>query len=209
MYEMYIEKCAEFGKNPLKKSMYRQVFHEQYNIGFHVPKKDRCDMCEEMKQNNESDDVQEKYRHHMMDKTETKAERDTDREREDCFTALVRFDLENVVSLPRANVSNLFNKRKLNTFNLTAHCSIDKAAYNAIWTENVAGRGANEIASAIVTILKSITHTKPEIKSFVLWSDSCISTKKNSIMTSALNTFLSERNYSKLFASRALIHSRG
>lgn len=52
MYEMYNEKCTESGKNPLKKSMYRQIFTEQYNIGFHVPKKDRCDLCEEMKQTN-------------------------------------------------------------------------------------------------------------------------------------------------------------
>lgn len=96
--------------------------------------------------------MQERYRRHVMDKTETKVERDIDRGREDSFTAVVCFDLENVISLPRANVSKLFYKRKLNTFNLTAHCSIDKAAYNAIWTENVAGRGANEIASAIVNI---------------------------------------------------------
>ncbi|MES9881020.1 MAG: hypothetical protein ABW185_09085 [Sedimenticola sp.] len=44
MYNLYIERCEERHIVPLKKHIYRYIFNTEYNIGFHVPKKDRCDM---------------------------------------------------------------------------------------------------------------------------------------------------------------------
>lgn len=38
---------------------------------------------------------------------------------------------------------------------------MSKTAYNAIWCKAVAGRGANEIASALVAILKSVKADHP------------------------------------------------
>ena len=87
-------------------------------------------------------DLQQKYNAHEANKAQTKLERDNDRR--DKTQVVVCFDLENVIILPKANVSNFFYKRKLSTFNLTAHCSIDGAAYNAIWNEAVCGRGAKK-----------------------------------------------------------------
>lgn len=49
MYEMYEQNCEENNKEKVKASMYRSIFVREFNIDFHVPKKDRCDTCEEVK----------------------------------------------------------------------------------------------------------------------------------------------------------------
>ncbi|XP_060590180.1 uncharacterized protein LOC132745308 [Ruditapes philippinarum] len=197
MYKLYLEHCANILRKPLKRGMYREIFNKEYNIGFHIPKKDRCDLCEAIKiraDNNSLNSIekefQEKYKKHICDKKSTKMERDKDRMNK--TDMIVSFDLENVILLPKANVSNFFYKRKLATYNLTAHVSKDGTAYNCIWNEIIGGRGANEIASAIVTILKDVKRVHPTIKYFTLWSDNCIPQNKNSIMTIALKRFMND-----------------
>ena len=192
MYSVYVEKCETEHIHAERICTYRRVFNENFNIEFQKPKKDRCDICEEYKirskSNTHSSDFEEKYQKHLTDKTETQLERDTDRKKKQ--EIVVCFDLENVITCPRANVSNFFYKRKLNVFNLTAHCSVNKTAYNAVWSEISAGRGGNEIASALCVILHKITEDFPEIQKLTLWSDSCIPQNRNSIMTLALKSFL-------------------
>lgn len=104
MYDMYVEKCHENHLNPLKKCMYRKIFKEEFNIGFHVPKKDRCDLCEEFKKaktvHTVDDKLKQKYYTHEADKTHTKTERDSDRS--DKTQAVVCFDLQNATVLPKA-----------------------------------------------------------------------------------------------------------
>jgi hypothetical protein len=74
--------------------------------------------------------------------------------------------------------------------NLTAHLSTTKKAYNAIWSEDIAGRGGNEIASALSAILKEVTNEHPNFTQIILWWDSCVPQIRNSIMTFALKYFL-------------------
>lgn len=153
MHELYKSECETKNITAEKYHTYKNIFNFEFNLGFHIPKKDKCDICEEYKANNNfeiSDDSKQKYVSHIAGKTSTKLERDTDRTSQ---KAVLCFDMQNVLCCPRANVSNFFYKRKLNVFNLTAHLSINKCAYNAVWPENLAGRGANEISSALVKIL--------------------------------------------------------
>lgn len=135
-----------------------------------------------------------KYQQHMKDKTETKSERDKDRKdvKNNTKTAVVCFDMQNVLTCPRANVSSFFYKRKLNVYNLTAHSSVNKTAYNAMWAESMAGRGGNEICSALLAILHNVTDDCPNIERIILWSDSCVPQNRNSIMTFGLKKFLFE-----------------
>jgi hypothetical protein len=141
-----------------------------------VPKKDRCDTCMEFQAGTESagtvtQALLDKYSNHTKDKNLTRTEREQDRQSKE--TTVICFDLQHVLTCPRANVSSFFYMRKLNVFNLTAHCSVNKKAYNAIWSESLAGRGGNELASALVAILDAITSDHPNITDIVLWSDSC------------------------------------
>lgn len=192
MYSLYAEKCTKENVKPEKIHLYRHIFNHDFNIGFYIPKKDRCDLCEQYKSQEECNQVDEslklKYQKHLQDKTDTKTRRDAHRATPEKI--VVCFDLQNVITCPRANVSNFFYKRKLNVYNMTAHCSLNKHVYNAVWSEGLAGRGANEIASALVKILEAIFNKNPNIESLVLWSDSCVPQNRNSIMCFALKKFL-------------------
>ena len=67
------------------------------------------------------------------------------------------------------------------------HCI---TTYCGIWTEGLAGRGGNHIASALIAALKKAVDDTPGLKHVILWSDSCVPQNKNSIMSFALLDFL-------------------
>ena len=69
---------------------------------------------------------------------------------------------------------------------------MNKTAYNAIWCESIAGRGANESASALIKILGEIVEDVAEMTQLTQWSDSCVSQNRNSNMSFALKRFLIE-----------------
>ncbi|XP_055956008.1 uncharacterized protein LOC130012334 [Patella vulgata] len=189
LYEMYKEYCNDRTIVPVQEHMYRHIYNYEYNIEFLKPKKDRCDKCEEFRNNADaSDEEKEKFEEHLRMKTETKVERDNDRVNKE--RAIICFDLENVLSLPRANISSFFYRRKLSVYNLTAHCSLDKNGYCAIWSEGLSGRTGNDIASSLIRILEKVMGRHPDVKDIVLWSDSCVAQNRNSIMCVALKDFL-------------------
>lgn len=85
-----------------------------------------------------------------------------------------------------------FYKRKLNSYNLTVHSSVGTSitTYCGIWTEGLAGRGGNHIASALIAALKKVVDDTPGLKHVILWSDSCVPQNRNSITSFALLDFL-------------------
>lgn len=131
-------------------------------------------------------ELTEKVNAHLDSKNATREERNTDRSLKDESSAIICFDLQNVISCPRANTSNLLYKRKLNVFNITAHSSLSPHAYCCIWHEGIAGRGGNEIASCLIAMLERFVENHPNVKHLVLWSDSCVPQDRNSMMLTAL-----------------------
>lgn len=189
LYEKYVELCTERGLQPAKLCMYRSVFNSEYNIEFQKLKKDRCDICEAARfLHKSSNDQDDKFSHHIMSKNETHNERNRDREQ--CERIVICFDLQNVISLPKASVSNFFYKRKLNVYHLTAHSSDSKQSYGAIWPETLSGRTGNDIASGLIMILEQILIDNPNMKHIILWSDSCVPQNRNKVMSTALLLFL-------------------
>lgn len=100
------------------------------------------------------------------------------------------FDLENVLSCPKAEGSNFFYKSKFSTYNMTSHLSTNKKVYCAIWSENNAERSGNDIASAVYKILTQVLLDNPHFTSIILWSDSCVPQNRNSIMSFALRQLI-------------------
>lgn len=195
MHDLYKVTCEKEGTLPAKIHTYRRVFNTEFNIDFFVPKKDRCDTCEEYRVLEAgSKDIPPikitEHDKHLQDKLLTKQERDKDRTLLDRQQAVISFDMQNVITCPRSNISNFFYKRKLNMFNLTAHCNIDCVGYNVVWNETFAGRGANEIASAVLIVLEKVLEKHPFVTSFILWSDSCVPQNRNSIICLALKKFM-------------------
>jgi len=191
MYNMY---CDDFeDAPPVKLNMYKHIFVTQFNLSFRVPKKDKCDCCEEYRtKSSPTDEEKLKFDEHEKAKIETKNERDRDRHTTDKTHAVICFDLENVISLPRANIKSFFFRRKLSVFNLTAHCSVNKQAYCAIWHEGLRGRSGNDLASALIAIMHTIVSRNEAIKNITLWSDACVAQNKNSIMSYAILQFLAD-----------------
>ena len=194
MYDLYTEECKSENVTPVKCKVYRDIFNTEFNLDFHTPKKDRCDMCEQyvVASTNSLMTAELSLSHsiHTAGKLATKHERDNDRQ---CNRAVLCFDLQKVLTVPSANVSSMFYKRKLNVYNLTGHLSIKKKGYCSVWNEGLSGRGGNDIASALVAILKTIVGEFPELTELVLWADSCVPQNRNSLMSAALIHFLSQQ----------------
>lgn len=143
-----------------KYSKYDEIFNHEYNLDFHKPK-DLCDKCQLFISEEKCRDK------HLLPTTaeinirdrlsleETRATRAADTANMDPSTLVISFDLENVFALPKAEVSNFFYKRKLNTYNLTAVVHRTSKAYCCIWPETLSGRSGNDIASASVRFFKS------------------------------------------------------
>jgi len=198
MYDMFCEQgSAQRSRNGLEDEIekvkihtYRRIFCNEFNIPLQMPKKDRCDLCEEFK--NKVNPLLEAIAinsTHIAGKEATKEDCDKNRPIQDNTHAIICFDLQNVISLPRVNVSSFFYRRKFNVYNLTAHCSLGRDGYCAIWFEGMSKRTGNDIASALVKILSS-SDCHPEINKMTLWSDSCVAQNKNSVMSFAINHFL-------------------
>lgn len=194
LYKLYVEWSVAKGYNRVSEYVYSELINTETNIAFHQPKKDRCDKCmvyeTKAAQNMMTEEDRARRDEHFKRKEETRAQRKNDLE--ECNNSLViSFDLENVFSLPRSNVSSAFYKRKLNTYNLTAIVHKSKKGYCSIWSEDRSGRAANDIASALISNLNAILKDHPESSEWIIWSDSCVPQNRNSIMSYALQLFLS------------------
>jgi len=75
---------------------------------------------------------------------------------------------------------------------MTGHSSINKKVYCAIWPESLAGRSGNDIASAIIAILKRVAADHPQFSEITTWSDSCVPQNRNSVLSIAIAKFLKE-----------------
>jgi hypothetical protein len=205
MHRLFLESDWYDESNPIPLHKYREVFANEFNLGFHHPKKDRCDSCEAYKLVlNPSQVDQELHNQHIERKTLGKVERDRDRTnfKESDDTMVICFDMEKVISLPKAEISSFFYLRKLSCYNLTAHCSLDGVTYCALWNEAISGRAGNHIASAMSKILYAVNEAHPQLKKLILWSDSCIPQNKNSVMSMAIATFLADEKVNIQFVEQ-------
>lgn len=193
MYKLY---CEKYSDGSVTYEIYRQVFNNKCNLSFYKPKKDQCDKCTAFKAiKNPTENEKKQYDMHIEENTYIKAERNLDRQNNEELRAIICYDLQNVFSLPKGFVSNFYYKRKFNVFNLTATVilkSKPNLTYCAIWGENMSGRSGNDLASALIKILKAVVKDNPTLKEIILWSDSCIPQNKNKITSTALLQFLND-----------------
>jgi len=46
MYRLYVAECREENVTAAKKHVYFDIFHKDFNLAFHNPKMDMCDLRE-------------------------------------------------------------------------------------------------------------------------------------------------------------------
>lgn len=179
MYRLFQQKYPD---SNITEAVYRNVFRFNFNLSFHKPKKDLCPTCSLMKLGKLSPEESEK---HLSNNAQAKEERDKDRMM-DPETAVISYDLQNTIPLPKSFVSTFYYKRKFNVYNLTGRCNLNGVTYCAVWNETMSGRTGEDLASALFKIIHSVLQDLPNIKKIVLWSDSCVPQNRNRIISTTL-----------------------
>lgn len=153
MYRMYQSECQQNQTMPVKKEFYFSVFHKDFNIGFHKPKKDLCDFCETFARSSdaEKEAMQIRMDEHLKKKTVSRQLKEEMKlwALTDSSLNAACFDLQQVLVTPRSMSSQLYYRRKLATYNLTVYELATKQGHCFMWHEGVAKRRANNIASCL------------------------------------------------------------
>lgn len=122
LHRHYSSGRSSVSKTAATYDMYARIFNTEYNIGFFIPRKDQCDLCEAYK-NSVGDDKQvfeNKYHEHLEEKELSRAEKDKDKERaKNKEVTLAVYDLQAVLPVPTGQTSAFFYKSRLNCYNFT------------------------------------------------------------------------------------------
>uniref|UniRef100_A0A6P7F318 Uncharacterized protein LOC114326041 n=1 Tax=Diabrotica virgifera virgifera TaxID=50390 RepID=A0A6P7F318_DIAVI len=151
IYRLYNEHCKKNNITTAATSrQYRDIFNEQFNIGFFKPKKDQCTVCSVF--NNMASDAEkakllEQYESHMKNKEVIRNLKDIDKQLalDDKSLCVACFDLQKVLATPLSNVSDFYYKSKYSTYNFTVYDVGNNQGYCYVWHEQVAKRGPNEL----------------------------------------------------------------
>nr|CAI5856988.1 unnamed protein product [Callosobruchus analis] len=179
LHRDYVELCTDLNKPFVNYLMYFNIFKEEFNISFHVPKKDQCDFCVGFHNSidEEKKNLQTEYDLHIEAKELSRQEKEKDKRSVDKVTAV--FDLQAALPCPQADSSKFYYVSKLNTYNLTI-CELQSTETNCfIWNEGHGNRGANEIGSCLWHYLVDLNENKSEKIDIIFYSDNCAGQNKN------------------------------
>ena len=189
MHELYTEECRKEGSVPVSLRLYRRIFNENFNISFHVPKKDQCSTCtiyeNKVESNTLKDGDKEKQEQHRERIETARKEKKKDKERatKDRSYHVVTVDLQAVLQAPCGLVSQLYYKRKLSVYNFTVYSLGDNKGTCFTWDETEGMRGSCEIATCLMIYLQSLPST---VKEVVIYSDCCGGQNRNQNLTAGL-----------------------
>jgi len=186
---------------------YWDIFVKKFNLGFGNPRTDVCSLCESlrvkirMEQNScQRQKLITEHRLHKLRAQRFYQELRSTRDGE----ITVCFDMEQNQPLPKLPVSEVFYARQVWIYNLTVMIKEDHQGKDNThiytWLETEAGRGANEVCSAVLDFITWLdVRYAAEGKTGLtlrLFSDACASQNKNTIMITVLSRFIEK---SKVF----------
>jgi len=121
---------------PVKKHFYFDIFHKDFNLAFHKPKKNMCDLCVKYSRSSdtEKDEMRQRMEEHLKNKTVCR-EQEKPRAQSDSKVNVACFDLQQVLITPHSMSSQLYYRRKLATYNLTVFDVAKKDGYYYMWHE--------------------------------------------------------------------------
>ena len=135
----YLQKCKEENVSA-EKIFYRNIFHNNFNLLFHTPSKDRCDKCY-MYDKMDSDQkllYQEDYHKHLANKEPARTNRNIFKQKaENGDCKFVEFDFEAVRYCPSLQAKAVFYKRQLSVYNLTVYDVKSRKATNHMCHEGL------------------------------------------------------------------------
>lgn len=194
LFMLFEEHCESSGKAcEVSERVFRNIFNKEYNIGFHLPKKDKCNSCEKFKFVAQPSELEiQKQEEHKKEVAVTKSyfEKEQQRHETDPGFRCATFDLQKVLNTPYGDSMMLFYSRKYAFYNETVYESGTREGYCFLWGENDGNRGANEVCTVIHKYCQLVedggltTHLS-------LFCDSCPGQNKNWQMIAMLYYVLS------------------
>ncbi|XP_022906542.2 uncharacterized protein [Onthophagus taurus] len=168
---------------------YRSVFKNKFpNLKFHLPRTDTCRVCDllncEVKAATASSNnakVKLELHHRKVEAASQKMRQDLANSKlpGSSFSCVV-MDLQQVLFVPSLTHSDMFYLSQLSCYNLGIYVSDINRSFMCTWHEGVAGRGSNEIASCLLSLLnKEDAVTKNELR---IWTDNCAGQNRNKIL---------------------------
>jgi len=196
VYRAYKTECVTESPQRVyvKEKIFREIFTKKFNIGFHLPKKDKCNICEKIKNTPDeslSEVEKEKFEKHKSDAALSKDVHliSQERSKNDPSFICTSFDVQKVLSTPHGNSILLFYSRKYAMYNETFYESGTKNGYSFVWGEENGNRGANEICTILLKYL-SIVESRKIIETVSLFCDSCPGQNKNNQILAAILWFM-------------------
>uniref|UniRef100_A0A6P7G6N3 Uncharacterized protein LOC114334635 n=1 Tax=Diabrotica virgifera virgifera TaxID=50390 RepID=A0A6P7G6N3_DIAVI len=196
MYRLYKTYCSDNNINTIASyAIYREVFNNEFNLGFFIPKKDQCDFCNKLSNSSpsEKEELRSAMEAHLKNKDLSRANKELDKERaktdnsfcmalydlqktllcpkaDVCSFCMAIYDLQKTLLCPKAEVSLLYYRRKLACYNLTVYDAANKQGYCYMWPESLACRGACEIGSCILSFIDEMTlsYRSPQVEGWIL-----------------------------------------
>lgn len=209
LYRMWKERRENVGAPVASYAKYHQIFVTKFNLGFGNPRSDVCSFCElkgtEINrpgvERNEQIKLETELRVHKL---RAKKFYELLNQKEDEGIIKVCFDMQQNQPLPKLSISDVYYMRQIWLYNLTIMLHRSDGMQNKenifayTWTENLAGKGSTEVASALLHFLQGLeekyyndvhfTGIKP--KTLKLFSDSCSGQNKNSTVMMVLLYFV-------------------
>lgn len=185
MYREYCIKCTFKRKKPLSEWQFRNIFNTEFNLSFARLKVDtcrKCDMLNALSQSQKAgsaeqiESEQQKVAHLQMvqqiksdfDETVKNAKNPENK------TVVYTFDLQKALELPVLQTSEVYYARQLWLYNLGIYDEVHKTCYMYTWSESMASRGSQEIASCLFKHFEKFV--PKDTQNIILHSDACLET---------------------------------
>lgn len=198
LYEEYKTVCDFRNRVTVSEYIFRDVFNKDFNLAFKRPKKDTCNMCNEIKIAEESSILSENARKELklkklchrglIEETYSQFKRDVYAAKQNETILCLTFDLQKTLECPSLNTSTAYYKRQLWVFNLCIYDEGKGIGFMYVWHEAMASRGAQEIGSCLLHHLKE--NVTDDTKRVILYSDSCSGQNRNIKITLLLKHVL-------------------
>ena len=206
MHRLYLTNGSDEGElNPVSYSAYRTIFQQHFNIKFHKPKKDRCDTCdgwENLPEQARSEEMHSKKIEHDQEKDLSREFKKDVKElaRKHSHIKAAAFDFQKTLLIPAGNSSSFYYSLRLRQYNFTVTDISDLQHINCyLWNEAEAGKGANEVSSALLSYLHDL-HEK-NIKEVYLFCDRCAGQNCNRMVFIMITLAMSWYGFSKIVLS--------
>ncbi|CAB3243640.1 unnamed protein product [Arctia plantaginis] len=194
LYRIYKQSKTSDGIDVVGEKIFRDIFTKDFNIGFHVPKKDKCVKCLRFEGQNEKENPE--MLSHLKEKKASKDRLAFHRELSKKNNAMLctSFDLQKVLNTPHGESMLLFYSRKYTMYNLCFYESGTRNGFCYTWGETEGKRGGNEIATILQKYIAEVD-SRGSVTNLILYSDSCPGQNKNKIVLAAIHSALLETKH--------------